>query len=359
MNINTYNAYYSYEDGWWIPVRNLGAIFHIDSDGKNEFIGILRGGEKHFSSDIGKIISINEKVYFFSRVAYELWIYDKTQKRIDYHKYFDDDVEMISNVEIIKGNVWIFPNTIKKPVIVMDINDVNKCDLIDLEIGEDLSESITRTCVYKDSIYFMNRTKNNVHIFEINTDTRSIKNRKIKNASYVNCITVSDAFYFLFRNTDGESRLGITSKGFIDDEVTELPIDIQLPNNVSIEYFKMLYIDDSLFAISSNHGEIIEINPKTGSVKRYYNDDIRGYKTEPGAPVMNDIQVVNGNMYMFSPILGAIYVFSLVNKMFIKSSITINDIEFAQSVKGFLEDNNIIIENKQILLKDFVTTMLV
>lgn len=361
MNINTYNACYEIDKGWWIPIRNMGTVFFVDKYGKSTYIGLLSEGKKDFSSDIAKVFALKDIVFFFSRVAYEVWVYDKKTEKITYYKYYNRDVDMISNVEFINGKAWIFPNNFSLPIIAISL-DQNMCvDVVEWNIEKKLGEnSITRTVIIDYFIYFMNRVQGNIYIIELNTLSNQMRRKKIQNAEYANCLTVdNENIYLLYRNIDGLSNIEIIDRNFSTERYIDVSNFICLSNSVAIDYFKMIITGELILMFSSKQGEIVSINLKTGEHIIYVNEDINSFSSEPGAPLINDIQVLNENIYIFSPVLGDVYEFNIFERKIHKAQIDIEDNVFGQGVYDLLKQKKIIKENRQIELANYLSAMLV
>ena len=356
MYINTYNAYYENGDGWWIPIRNKGTVLHINENVCSECIGILKGGEKTFSSDIVKTYVFNGKVFFFSRVSYELWIYEKATKEINYLKYNDEDVEMISNVEIVNGKAWIFPNKFSNHIVTICLDNETKVEIINWGVDTNLGEcSITRTSLYGTCIYFLNRSRNNIYIFELNTENGRMQKKQVIDAEYVNCLkALDDRIYILYRSKKGDSCLGIINK---DLEMINCKVlsEIRLSDSLSIDFFKLEVSENNLLAISSMRGEIVKINPESGEIKKYLCESIDPKYAQPGAPLLNDIQLNDNKIYIFSPVLGEIYMFN--NDLFHNSNIQASEESINAMLLEEMKEKGIIFENEDNSLNRLISAI--
>ena len=359
MYINVYTGLYEKGIGYWVALRNIGTIFLIDESGNSRYIGLLKDGNKNLSNDIGKVYASKESVYFFSRVSYELWIMNKFDYSLNHYEYYDAKDKnglMISNVEVIEDEAWIFSNKFTVPIVKLDLNNELKVSTLEWNVDPKLGESsITRTDVHNSKISFMNRREKEIYFFDVDCQKQKLSYRILEDLSYINCFTQDSQYiYYLGKKKDCKTYIGIIGKDTWKREEIDVTNDICLADSIYMKYFKMIKYKDYLYMVSTDSNELVEFNVNDKCVKWIKGDDYCDKNSEPGKPLLNDVQITNEKMFIYSPVVGEIQQFLWDEKHMHKLNIDIEENEYTKSIKNLGENNGLFIENSQIKLENFL-----
>lgn len=344
--INVYSAYYEKGEGYWLPIFENGALYLADND-KSLFIGMFDGGETELSKDIGKVISYDDKLYFFSRVGYEVWIVNKN-KEIKYVKYCEKKAKFLSNIECEDGFAWIFENYFDNKIVRLNLRtmEAESISLTNESIYDNLP--ITRTVVYNRRIYFATRTKEKVKIICLECENRKLTAIDIREARYINSIAVSEnriwALYYSKNNRTILQEMTLLGESI---NKTDITAKIILNDSLKIDYFKMIYTEGRLVIFPTYEIGVYEFDIDTKSIINIGADQKKDYI------VFNDIQKEENNIYLYSPSVGDVYTYSLENKKIEKLNLLIEKQEIMKNMDRMLSKRGIINENISLTLDIF------
>lgn len=302
MGIWTLGALCKDNTKYWLPSIHGNGVFFCDTDKSDEFsyIGAFEDYQEDNSWKIQKVISHNEKIYFFSKYAYEMWVLDEKTNKIKHYIYCDEEVNMISSIVNISNMVWIFPQNLKYPIKHMDLDSYDN-DSLKFDIPSDISDSaITKVVKNGNKIFFATRKESNIYLVEMVCEKNEIKFSTIPELVFINCLGVVGKNVYLL-GVDKEQRTILLKYDINKSEVVEKIhlSKVKLKLGLLMDYSLMVIFKNRIFFIPCMKQNIIcyDIDTGTEEVLDYPEDficsDIVEVKFE-------DIQV-DGNLITLFP----------------------------------------------------------
>lgn len=352
MGVSTFTALHVENEGFWIPSSDINGLFFLNNENKLEYKCSFFGGESVSSWEICKVIKDKESLYAFSRRSFEYWKYDVKYNRVERQKYYSGKTGLLSNVEYVNNRVWIIPCDYNCPILNIDLQNREVIEIpytFDISLG---SSGITRTCIYKDKIYWLNRKEKNIYIFSLDCRNNSLKYNAFEDAQFVNCIDVyEDKLCILYYSKDAQSILCLMDiNNYEILERINLTDTIKLPENDSLRYFKILYRNNKcfLFPVADENIKIIYEN----TIEDIHAEEVNRNVQSAGI-YNNDIQVEENKVFIYSPGGDSIKVLNLDSEEINEEKIIVQT-AYNDALKCQDYGNFIIKENKNINMNDYI-----
>lgn len=351
MNISTFSGYYDKENGWWLPSSEINGLFFFSNDGKSRYIGQF--DNERMNPIITKTIMYENKIYFFSRHGYEFWVIDRYESKIDYKKILDYKGKIITNVEIVDGEIWFFPDSFENSIVKYSLEST-KYEVINWNCSFYLGKnSITRTIIKGKDIYFASRLKKEILLFSLNTKTSILTNRRFEMADFINCLTIDDDAMWMLYIRDGITYIGNDAE--TDRKEYNVSNVIKLDDSPQMLYFKMISFGEIILLFSSLSNQIVVFEKKKGLCKKI--ELYQGEKNVSGYSAQNDIQIIDEEVIIYSPgnyCINAINMNTLNQRMI---DVEIEEQQIIESLKMISLRNNIHMESKIDKLHRFIMSI--
>ena len=355
MRINTYSGYCDDEQEWWLPDRITGGAFHIDVNEKSEFLGLFLDPENKVNSDVVKVFSKGDDVFFFSKYKYLVWVYSKSEKNMKCIEYCNAKTELITNVEVVNDVAWVFSNNFSSPIVSVEL--VNMSNIRTVECCEDkaLGEgSITRTVLYENSIFFMNRVKNNIYCFELDCLTHTVNMKLIPPISIINCLAVDDKnIYCLYINDNNKTCIGIINRENYELEEIDITQYLSLTDDRSFKYFRMLLVSDTLLMIPWDDVNLVTFDLINRNILIHKGNLNIENNINSNRIILNDSQKVGEDVLLYSPVLGSVLNYSFSNGVLSEKNLDIDVDTFNSCIREVLKCS-MIHENETINLSKMI-----
>ena len=260
------------EDECWFPSTEMNGLFY-GKLGKNkdlycnkvfEFTDI----EEDNQYIIRSVINTEDAIYFFPLFNQNCWKWSKKERKITKEVCAETNHKRIANVEMIENNIWIIPCEFKDTIICYDYTDGTNDEINWANnIYENADEnSITRTVVYENNIYFCTRVPDKILLYKIDCTSKKVFCNPIKNIHYVNCIGICEGnLWILGKNRENQTFLAKVDINNLDktkEVIIPLKI-IDIEKSRKLTYFKMVTYEKKLFLIPAYGENIFVFNTET------------------------------------------------------------------------------------------------
>lgn len=359
MKISACSAKYEENRGFWIPINGLGALILYNDNEESEIIGYLKGGEKLSEVTIAKVVISDKYVLCFSRINYAVWVYNKENGIIKYLRYSDRKNNGV--LSIVEGNeyVYITHNSFEK-----DINPFYSMKLDTLEVKEiniDYTKIINRSAITKvvfndGKLFFAQRKENEIKVISINNKNDRIESFEIKNARFINCISVNNQeIWALYLDINGKTKLSAFSQNGIKIYDYDISKDVQIGETIMMEIPYMIFNDNKIGLVhySCNMISIITIK----DISMYECENVYGKEISEEKGLIYDVDIFKEGLYLFSPSLGFIEKFMWKSLKFEEIKIQISDRQIEKCVQNVVNNGEILRESESISLGTFINVL--
>lgn len=254
------------KDECWFPSMEVNGLFYgkMENGETVSLKKVCEFEELEADNHIRKVIDTKDAIYFFSEIASDMWKWDKNEKIMVKKNYSGKRKMRIANVEKIENNIWIMPCKFDMPVICYDYeNEISK----EIDWSSNIYESadantITRTVVHQNCIYFCTRVPDRILLYKIDCESRKIDCFPIEDIRYVNCLTVyENGVWILGTNKNAQTIIAKVDICNIDKaKKSNVLKRIKLENDQRLTYFKMIPFGKELFLLPASGEKICVLN---------------------------------------------------------------------------------------------------
>lgn len=339
MNINTYSGIYVNSEGLFIPTANFNGLFVINDDKQTKYLGNFVGSNHSLAWTIVASHIVNREIYFFSFYNFCFWKLNLDTNKLEFIDYYSNENEStIISVEFVNNQFWIFPSTSKLPILVYDCNTNVVSELkwrVDLNEG---SFSITKTVVYGNKIFLVNRKINHAKLITIDCENKTICYEPILNALNVNAVAIADnVLWILYLHKNHEVVLEKCNLSDNTKQLISLRNSIVSLNEKDIMYYQLRVCDGYIYAFSTVDNHVLAINIENFQVKKLYNSKLKDIKLSTQEFVLQEIQKVKEGYLIYSPNLGKIQLLDIKEKKINTLDYQLNKFEINRAYNNSLK----------------------
>ena len=166
MNLYTYSGIYLADNQkLLIPTVNCNGLFAISKANQSQYLGIFNEASHPLAWMIVASHQIDREIYFFSFYQFCFWKFNLDTKKMEFVEYYKcDESFLVTNVELVNNQFWIFSNITTIPILIYDCYTGKVSNLSWDCITDHEGFSITKSVVYENKIFFATRKINNVQL---------------------------------------------------------------------------------------------------------------------------------------------------------------------------------------------------
>lgn len=314
MNLYTYSGIYLADNQkLLIPTVNCNGLFAISKANQSQYLGIFNEASHPLAWMIVASHQIDREIYFFSFYQFCFWKFNLDTKKMEFVEYYKcDESFLVTNVELVNNQFWIFSNITTIPILIYDCYTGKVSNLSWDCITDHEGFPITKSVVYENKIFFATRKINNVQLAIVDCARKNISYKPIVDAQNIDTLTVyRDEVWLLYLHNNGKT---VVERYNINDEngliITLEDSNIVL-NDQEIMYYQLIMYNNSLYAFSTKDNHILKINVKNANTKKIVNHQLQSNKKHMSEFVMQSIQKVENGYLIYSPNLGYVQLFNI------------------------------------------------
>ncbi len=265
----------AYTDGieFWLPSREINALFYMDTESNQmKFLTDFPHCQKPGAWEIADGIAYKNKILFFSKRAYQVWVFDTQTKEIRDYIYCNNKVDIITNIKKVGEEIWIFSNSFKIPILCLDLLTRNILTVNWEEYTEKNSDesSFTKAVKQGEKLYFATRKTNQIYLCIIHCTQKKITYKKIVTLHSINCLQVKDNKLWLL----GKNHYYQTVLQRYDIDAWEQETEIEMKEakkigeRILLNYFQMVVFENKIFLLPACAKTIIVYDMVTGEERK-------------------------------------------------------------------------------------------
>lgn len=353
MYIYTFSGLYE-DNKWWIPLSDMDGLFCIDKEGDSEYVTFF-GQEKYNGHyDISKVFSYNDKLIFVHRYAFEVKVLSKKNKELETVRHDIKSEFFISNAVKSDNIIWIYPNVMTVPIIKLNLDNMEMTEIKWNLKEADASLPIIRLKYYENKVYFATRKENDIKIGILDCNTDNITYKRLSEAKYINCIEVSDnKLWALYRSKSGKTILEEFDLNLDKGKKTDLSYKLELSDSIKINYFELVFKNNTLFAFSTFENKVSVIDLSTEDITDVYGEK----RIESEEMTVSDIQRMEDKIIMYSPSLGCIEYFDISKREIVALNYDINQENYDCLCKDIVRTKGYVTEWDRLNLEKYLNVI--
>lgn len=306
MEISTYCAY---TDGIniWLPSEDLNALFYYKLEGVESAVYLHSFKEsKNFNAwKIGNVLRFEESLFFFSRYAYEVWIFNLFTQKMEKVKYYSGGRCFVPDVVQVGNEAWVMTRSFMTPIIVFNLSTWHS-----EEVGWGEKEGVSDeyafiyACEENSQIYFTTRTPRNIHLCKIDCRSRKIQYKKLYNINFINCLTVyEESIYALVLDSNNKAAL---KRYKVWDMSEENSIKMEKIDanwiDAKMFYFRMFRFQNYIIVLPGFAQNIVIYDISTKEESNIFLPDELFYRYKnTSKPYFSKSSVLGEKLYLYSP----------------------------------------------------------
>ena len=289
------------DDGivFWLPSMEVNGLFLMDISKGNQaaFVGRFPNCKDDKAWQIKSGICFENKIYFFSHHAFELWEMDKKESFLKHYTYFSGDTGLIDIVVLAKEKIWVVSRTPFR-ILCLDL-DTKRAEQIHWETELELQNNICiSSSKWEDRIYMCTRLEKEVYMGVIDARKGNVRFHRLNDLWLAKNIAAwHGRLYVSGISYDGAAVL----MEYDRNEVTALArhnLDrIRLNKDTSIDYRGILVHGNKIFFIPGIVDEFMIYDLENDSEKNILN--LKMPALVEGTLPFLDVQRIEDYLYLF------------------------------------------------------------
>lgn len=299
MDIMAMGAYTEDGERFYLPSMEINGLFIMDlSKGHQaDLVGEFPDCVAENAWRIKSVICFNDKLYFFSHHAFEMWEMDKTERITKHYSYFDGSTGLIDIVLLANAKIWIVS---RKPLRILCLDlDTKQAEQIHWKTESELQDNIcSMSSKWEDRIYVCTRLEKEVYMGVIDCRNDSVIFRRLDELWIAKNITAwKERVYIFGISCDGAAVLmEYDINGTVMIACHRLD-RIKLNKNTEIDYREIFVHRHKVFLIPGVVDQFMIYDLKDSSERSMTNLDMP-ILIEGTLPFL-DIQKMENYLYLF------------------------------------------------------------
>lgn len=344
------------EDGvrFYLPSMEVNGLFMMDllEGNQADFVGEFPDCMTENAWRIKSVICFNDKIYFFSYYAFEMWEMDKTECIPKHYAYFAGSTGLIDSVILANEKIWIVS---RRPFRILRLDlDTKRAEQLHWGTESVLQDNICgSSSKWGDRIYVCTRLEKEVYMGVIDAQNDSVKFRKLNELWIAKNITSwNERLYVSGISCDGAAVL--MEYDIYGTALACHRLDrIKLNKNTEIDYLRILVHGHKVFFIPGVVDEFMIYDLKNSSEKSIVDLKMPGL-IEGTLPFL-DIQKMGNHVYLFPGLFRKIVKLNLDTLQIEMVDIYVRDEDYRELVA--YSSGQIYLENVNMNLKRFLEWM--
>lgn len=342
------------EDGtkFWLSSCEFNGLFYMD----------LRQGHTVTYKDafhdyiennawmIRKVISFENKLYFFSRFSYEMWIMDCDKGSLQHDTYYNGMTAMVDDVVVWHEKACII-SRMPLTILLMDLTNRTTTRLY-CEKDFELKDNVCAFAAQKDEkIFVITRLENQAYLGIVDCEKQIASFSKLEQLSFAKCVGVIGESVFVLgvakNNVPTLLKYDLFGKQLLESH--ELTV-IKLEASTKIEYTQCVSYNNKLFFIPGVADKFALFDLKTNSESTIEFPEIIQNQNKL---IFFDSQQMQNVLFLFPYGFEKILKIDLQNFEMETIEIVIPREEYRKAIAEYIQERGVIGESSDIKLDDF------
>lgn len=320
---------------FWLPSSEVNALFRLElNQGYNAtLVGLFHDCVNARAWIIKKVISWENKLFFFSLFSYEMWVMERNGDSIQHYTYFKGPVSMVDCVEVFQGRLYIISRT-PFTILVIDLNSRTVTRLKWEKDAEWKDVCCGIVAQKDDKIFSFTHRENNAYLGIIDCENQDVCFNKIDQLRFAKAIGVvgENVFVLGFSNNSSSILLKYDLSGKQVLESYELT-KIKVEGNRKVEYLKTVSYGNKLFFIPWTMGKFMVFDTESNSEMEIDCSEIALYESyQP-----HEAQQIQNLLYLFPGSMGKIVKLDLETFESTMIDVDVYKEEYDKALAGVME----------------------